>query len=238
MIKLRHILIIYYCISLNAIIAQTKTIAQIETKLYLKDSIHWNIKQLDTARDSMYLTEIEKNVVLEMNMVRSNPKQYGELYIKPKLSKFDGMQFDLGDNHWLLTNEGTKAVVECIKVLNEAKPCDLVYPNKKLRTMSKYHADLQGETEQTGHDTPAGETLNQRIKRLKIPYYCYAENIIYGHNSARDIVVGFLVDDGVPSRGHRITIINNFYNKIGVYFGVHKKYKCMCVIDFVGYKNE
>ena len=175
--KPKFLLLLFLCLN---IFIQSKTITQIEPQLYIKDSLYWNIKQLDTARDSMYMSEIEKDVVLELNMVRSNPKQYAELYLKPMFNKFDSLRFDLGNDHWLITKEGTKAVEECIKVLNEARPCDLVYPNRKLCKMSKYHADLQGVTEQIGHDTPKGETIIQRIKRFKIPYYCYGENIEYG----------------------------------------------------------
>ena len=104
--------------------------------------------------------------------------------------------------------------------------------------MAKYHADLQGVTEEIGHNTPNGETFSQRIKRFKIQYYCTGENISYGINSARSIVVDLLIDDNYPSRAHRINILNNFYNKVGVYFGSHKKYKYMFVTDFVGYKDE
>ncbi|MDA3817483.1 MAG: hypothetical protein PF486_08915, partial [Prolixibacteraceae bacterium] len=41
-------------------------------------SFEWPIKELDTARDVSYLSEKEKDIILEMNMVRSNPKKYAE----------------------------------------------------------------------------------------------------------------------------------------------------------------
>lgn len=209
----------------------------LETKPYIKDSLHWKIKELDTGRDSMYLTEIEKDVILEMNMVRSNPKKYAELYLKPMLSKYQGNVYRDNDNYYQ-TTEGVAAVKECIDVLNKERALDIIYPNRKLRKMAKYHADLQGVTEEIGHNTPKGETFSQRIKRFKIPYYCTGENISYGINSARSIIVDLLIDDNYPSRAHRINILNNFYNKVGVYFGCHKKHKYMFVTDFVGYRTS
>ena len=155
----------------------------------------------------------------------------------PPFPLLNGTVYKSNDDRWMQTKEGSKAVEECIKELNSATPCLIIYPNKKLYKMSKYHADLQGKTEQIGHNCPNGETFIQRIKKFKIPYYCCAENIDYGQNSAREIVVSLLVDDGVPSRGHRTNILNNFYNKIGVYYGTHKKYGYMCVMDFVGYND-
>ena len=211
--------------------------APLETQRYVKDSLHWRIKELDTGRDSIYLTDIEKNVILEMNMVRSNPKKYAELYLKPILSKFEGTVLYRGNDLYTQTTEGSAAVKECIDVLSKQRTLDLIYPNRRLRKMAKYHAGLQGVTEQIGHNTPKGETLNQRIKRFKIPCYCWGGNIDYGLNSARDIVISLLVDDGVPSRGHRDNILNNFFNWVGVYFGSHKKYKYMIVTDFVSYRT-
>ncbi len=44
--------------------------------------------------------------------------------------------------------------------------------------------------------------------------------------AARDMasyqVVSLLVDDGVPSRGHRDNILNESYNRVGVAIGEHR----------------
>jgi uncharacterized protein YkwD len=238
--RTKTIIILLFTASVILLCTQSKpkvSMMPIETKPCIKDSLHWKIKELDTGRDSMYLTEIEKDVILEMNMVRTNPKKYAELYIKPMLSKFDGNVYRDADYN-IKTTEGTAAVKECIDILSKERTLDLVYPNRKIRKMSKYLADLQGPTEQIGHNTPLGETFIQRVKRFKIPYYLAGENIDYGNNSARKIILALLIDDNYPSRAHRDNILNNFYNKVGVYFGGHKKYKYMFVTDFVGYRLD
>lgn len=38
------------------------------------DETVWDLSVLDTARDADYMDEIEKDIILEMNMARSNPK--------------------------------------------------------------------------------------------------------------------------------------------------------------------
>lgn len=48
------------------------------------DTTIWDLSVLDTARDVDYMEDIEKDVVLEMNMARTNPKKYAELYIEPR----------------------------------------------------------------------------------------------------------------------------------------------------------
>ena len=213
---------------ITCLIAQSQSV-------YVRDTQNWDIRKLDTARDSTFLSEMERDIVLELNMARSDPQKYATLYIKPMLTKFVGLRYDLGNDHWLVTSEGTAAVVECIAVLNEAKPCSLLYPDSELSKMSKYQTDMQGATEQVGHNSPNGDTFSQRLRRFKILYLNCAENINYGRYSARDIVVALLVDDAVPSRGHRTNILTNLYNKVGVSHGTHLKYRYMCVMDFIRY---
>jgi hypothetical protein len=55
-----------------------------------QDNENWDIELLDTARNVSYLTTIEKDIIFELNKVRSDPRKYAELYIKPMLNYFDG----------------------------------------------------------------------------------------------------------------------------------------------------
>jgi uncharacterized protein YkwD len=60
------------------------------------------------------------------------------------------------------------------------------------------------------------------------------ENINYGNDDARRIVASLLIDDGVPSRGHRRNLLNGTFKFVGVSIGPHPVYGHMCVIDFAG----
>ena len=82
------------------------------------DSANCNIAALDTAARANYLTAIEKDVVLEMNKVRTNPRKYAELYIKPMLKYFNQKRYSVPGQITIVTNEGASAVNICITALN------------------------------------------------------------------------------------------------------------------------
>jgi uncharacterized protein YkwD len=57
--------------------------------------------------------------------------------------------------------------------------------------------------------------------------------------TGRDIVCGLLIDDGVPSRSPRTTIMNRAFTQTGAAFGIHTQYKTSCTITYAnGYKSN
>ena len=182
------------------------------------DTSKWDVKALDTARNVDYLSDIEKDVVLEMNMARTNPSLYAELYIAPRIKNFNGKTY----NGRLITQEGAAVVDECVKFMAKAKPLSILNPEKGLSLAAQKHSSTQGETDQTGHTGVDGSTPFKRIEKYGT-YKTAGENIAYGSNSGRDIVVDLLIDDGVSSRGHRKNIMNAQFDSSGV--GYTKKHK-------------
>lgn len=200
------------------------------------DTSIWDLSVLDTARDVDYMEEIEKDVVLEMNMARSNPRKYAELYIEPRIKEFNGKTY----GGMLLTFEGADVVRECVKFMSSQKSLPSLLPSKGLTRAAKDLSDTQSRTNQTGHTAPDGSDPFQRMKRYGSYSGTAGENVSYGSKSAREIVVSLLIDDGVTSRGHRKNILSKGYTVTGIGFaGTHKAYGCECVLDFAdGYKEK
>ena len=192
----------------------------------------WDLSKLDTGRKASYLSELEKDVILELNKVRTNPKEYAEDYLVTMRKLYSGKFLQYPDEIKLLTKEGNKALEECIKVLQSAKPVKVLVPYYGLTQAARYHQKDQSKTGQTGHTGSDGSTVSERIEMYGQWNGQIAENIDYGSNDAFKIVASLLIDDGVSSRGHRRNLLNSVYGYVGVACGPHSKYKGVCVIDF------
>ena len=205
------------------------------------DASNWDIAVLDTAADADYLLGIEKDVVLEMNKVRNNPKKYAELYIQPRLKYYNGKNYSVPGQITIMTQEGSSAVNACITALNKASAVGVLATEKGISLAAKDHAADQSKTGQTGHNGSDRSTPEIRMKRYGAfsGSWTLGENIAYGDTTGRDIVCSLLIDDGVPSRGHRTNIMNKNFTQTGVGFGTHSQYRTSCTITYAnGYKSN
>lgn len=99
---------------------------------------------------------------------------------------------------------------------------------------AKDHTVAQGATSQTGHDSPDGSTMSQRVEKYGTYVGTLAENIAYGTTGGEEIVIALVIDDGVPSRGHRLTIFNDAVKVLGSFTGTHQTFSSMTTIDYAG----
>jgi hypothetical protein len=227
--KKQSVLVALVCAML--VIASGKVTAQNRGTL---DPDGWDIVQLDTARDVDYLSRIEKDVILELNKVRSNPQKYADLYIKPRLAYFDGNWYkEPGARATTITSEGRKAVEECYNVLINMKSVHLLFPQKGLCRAAAAHILDISLSGKDGHDGINGSSPWNRMNRYGKYNGSASENISYGPGTGRAIVIAFLIDDGVPSRGHRQNNMSTTVNCIGVSMGSWASSSTsICVLDF------
>jgi uncharacterized protein YkwD len=194
----------------------------------------WKSEDIDTAVGADYLTDIEKQVVLEINKVRTDPAQFAISYLEPIKRYFRGRMLQYPNETAIQTNEGVRALEESIKVLTSSKSLSALSPKKGLALAARDHAKDQANTGATGHAGSDRSTVTERMNRYGKWDLSAGENIDYGNSQARRIVISFLVDDGVPSRGHRKNLLDGSFHFIGVAAGPHRTYGSMCVLDFAG----
>ncbi|HAQ19704.1 MAG TPA: CAP domain-containing protein [Prolixibacteraceae bacterium] len=199
----------------------------------LQDEKNWPA-ELNTAKHAAYLTDLEQQVILELNKVRSNPKRFAEEYLEELRIAYSGKLYTYPGQNPVKSQEGIRPLEECIQVLACAKPVPILNPAEGL---AKAAWDLVADQQKhggIGHITRNGLTPQRRIEKYGEWDICSAEDITYGSFEARQIVIALLIDDGVPDRSHRKNILNPCFHFAGVANGGHPSYQAMCAIDYAG----
>ena len=189
---------------------------------------------LNTAANATYLTPLEKEVIYEINLFRSDPAEYSKKYIEPLKPYYDKKILNYPGDKPIRTVEGVRALNECVLELKRMSARPMLYPNQKLTLSARDHQHDQAKSGKTGHIGSDRSDMRQRIERYGKWQVRIGENIAYGNTSARQIVIFLLIDDGVKNRGHRTTLLNHDFKLAGVACGTHPIYESMCVIDFAG----
>jgi uncharacterized protein YkwD len=195
-------------------------------------------ESLNTAKNAAFLTPTERAVIFEMNKVRSNPKRYAKEVVALMKKQFSDSKHPKAylstTGAWIMTQEGIRVVDECIRELSRTKEVGLLLPSRGLSLAARDHVKDQGKTGSIGHTGTDGSSPWDRMGRYGKWLLTCGENIDYGNSEAQAIVLSLLIDDGVPSRGHRNSILNGKYQVAGVSVGPHPSYKFMCTVDYAG----
>jgi hypothetical protein len=180
-----------------------------------------------------YLSDFEQGVLAELNLARTQPARYAE-HLAGLRRYYHGREFRLPDKPILITQEGLPALEEAIAYLQQVQPVGELTPSHGLSLGAADHVDNQGSKGAVGHGGVDGSTSWERMNRYGTWQYKAAENISYGDNDPRGVLVQLIVDDGTPGRGHRTNIFNPDYRYVGIACGPHEYYDLMCVMDFAG----
>ncbi len=187
--------------------------------------VSWDLDSQD------FLTSLERDIVQEHNLARTDPETYAG-FLEQLKQYFDDELFTLPDRRVRVTREGVEAVDEAIRFLRGGEP---VAPVSASRGMSLGARDLvrdQGPSGDTGHRGSDGSQPWDRVSRYGEWEGAIAENVAYGYDKARDVLMQLIIDDGVKDRGHRNNIFNPAFRVVGVSCGAHVRYETICVITY------
>ncbi|MBK9358851.1 MAG: hypothetical protein IPN08_15955 [Bacteroidales bacterium] len=205
-----------------------------------KPVVGWNYQKLNTAVNETYMTKAEKEMILEINKVRSNPKKYAE-EIEPLFEKAvqrlktygkgvrsatyqttiytaDNRKSEKVDTIWLFKNEEeVKAIESLIKHLNHLRPLSVLQPSNGIYLAARKHAIDQVPSGSINHVGTDNSWPWDRIRKSAPTMKEGNENIACGSENARDIVIQLLIDSGIPGYGHRETLLDSRWTHCACY---------------------
>lgn len=208
------------------------TVSDVDVPTAPENPKDWPDSIFSVVNTAPYLSQIDKDVIIELNKCRTNPSRYADEALVPFLNKIsDDNLYVNSEGLNIKLEEGRSAVQEAITALKSQSPRPMLLPKQYLCLAASDHVNDQGPNNYVGHGGSDGSSPMSRVRRHNPKCRGVGENIDYGNNTGSEIIVSLIVDDGVPNRGHRENIFRD-YKYVGTGFGAHKAYRYMCVMDF------
>jgi len=177
-----------------------------------------------------------------------NKARTGDAAVMTELKRMKSLFTDKQDPKLMIdgtlrleTNEGVAAVNSAITAFAKfqaGKKAAKLTLSSGLSKAAAAHVKDMGTSGKFSHTGSDGSDPFKRMNRFGTWGITAGENMGSGFNTGKAIVMQYLVDDGVPSRGHRLNVLNAQFKKVGIAVGPHKVYKFMNVCDFAGSYTE
>lgn len=179
------------------------------TPSYTGTSTYTNPPTINTSSSdgatSMNSNEME--MVNEINLLRGNPSgyiQYVDAYVNEQ-RRTGGFPVD-------------QAVVDELKgELRQLGPLSILSPSQCIYQAAKEHGIDQKPTGDVNHQGRDGSWPWDRVRKACPNMQDGNENLVAGTPSVRTAVILLLIDEGIPTRGHRKTLLKPEWRYVGCY---------------------
>lgn len=191
-------------------------------------------RRANTAANASYLTNEEKNVVMYMNLIRIDGEKFYYTFLEDYINNYNAKVKQYRNYNELRITRNNSYYTSLLKHLRGIKNLPVFYPNDKLTSLSRNHAQDLNRNNLDTHESSNGDKFSKRLSTY-FPNKAMSENIDFGYSNSLDIVCHLLLDCGVPSLGHRFNLLDQKYklNTVGVSIKPHPSYTWCAVIDFV-----
>lgn len=159
----------------------------------------------NTGAKVNYMNNVEKETLKLINLARLYPKQFLKFYL---------------DYAGVLAVSGNTYYTTLTKELKEMESRPALLPDQKMYDLAKCWATEAGQEGIIGHNR----------KNCKGGYY--GECCSYGCGTALSVVMQLLIDEGVPSLGHRRICLGKEFTVAGISQQPHKQWGVNTVLDF------
>jgi uncharacterized protein YkwD len=160
------------------------------------------------------------------------PRKYLQIEIlnfKEDLETKDKIKFPFS---WRGADTNSHYYKSLISTLSTQTPLPKLIFDYGLSIAAKCLAREQSLNGNIGHDRISCNKIYSD-KSNKNVGYGVGENCGYGKYNGKDLVNQLLIDEDVPSLGHRNNILNKSFTKIGAGVDFHPKYETVVVIDYL-----
>lgn len=181
-----------------------------------------------------FLSAAENEFLAEINLARTQPQQYAAYVEEFKKYYQDKRLLLPGHARAISTFEGLAAVDDAISYLRAAQPVTPLEASEPAFLAAKDHAVDLMKNGITGHIGSDGTKPNERVDRYGRWLGSIGEAILYKTDTARNNVIGLIIDDGNTARGHRKDLFNPDYHFAGLSISEPGAGGRVCVIDYVG----
>lgn len=165
---------------------------------------------LITAAQEDYLSENEKMVFYYLNLARTQPQYFADSVL---------INYKGAENIYF--NKTSSFIKSLYTTLKSMKPLSPLQAERSLYNDARCFALASGEKGYVGHER----------KGMDCARYQSAECCSYGFEKAIDIAVQLLIDEDVPSLGHRNIILGS-YKQLGVSVQPHSRFRHIAVLNF------
>ncbi|MCQ2252681.1 MAG: CAP domain-containing protein [Bacteroidales bacterium] len=159
------------------------------------------------------MNQVDKDIIYYCNLARLDGEKFWTNIAKPYIKK------------------STSYTQSLEKDLKEIKGLAMMKADQGLYNAAKYHAEDMNAQNYFEHDSKDGTPCFDRIKKYYSGFACN-ENIAAGNSKALDIVMQWLVDEGVAKLGHRKAILSAQCKAVGIYTCKHPSWRYCSVMDF------
>jgi hypothetical protein len=191
-------------------------------------------RKANTAANASYLNNEEKNIVMYMNLIRLDGEKFYYTFLEDYINNYNAKVRKYRNYNELRITRSNSYYTSLLKHLRGVKNLQMFYPDDKLTSLSRSHAQDLNRNNLDTHESSNGDKFSKRLSRY-FPNKAMSENIDFGYSNSLDIVCHLLLDCGVPSLGHRFNLLDQKYklNTVGVSIQPHPSYTWCAVIDFV-----
>lgn len=179
---------------------------------------------------------MEQSIVKELTWARTRPLEVIEA-LQERLKNYKGKDYFPSERSGacIVTKEGPPVVQEAIDYIKSLDQMEGVGSESQegLALAAADHVWDIGQTGTASHSSSDGTSAAQRVARYG-RFECFGECLWYGSTAAdaRSMVLDLIVDDGVPSRGHRKGVLDPRYDTVGVAYGPHCTFGSMAAMEF------